>query len=168
MKGAGKVTLKGADLFVTTAGTEVSVRTSRDNLTNALMIEPLYASDIELLDGVTGELHSQGETLRGTLRRNGSAFVLASGPPRTRAARKERPATPVAIPDASVAPTPVAVPPAKESARPTAGELDEAADTISRFVRGEREMPLKAVRRAHTAIGRFIAERERQVRERKS
>lgn len=158
------MTLKGADLFVTTAGTEVSVRTSRDNSTNTVMIEPLYASDIELLDGAKGELHAQGETLRGTLRRNGGAFVLAAESPRTRAEHRETEST-SAIPAASTAAA-APTPQGKKSAKPAAGELEDAADTVSRFVRGEGGMALKAVRRAHTAIGRFIAERERQARQR--
>jgi len=158
---------KDADLFVTDAGTEVSVRTSRGISTDALTIEPLYATDIELLDGATGELHAQGETLRGRVRRKGVAFVLASEQPRTRVKGKKREAAPPAVPVVPIRATPSADPvrQASTSATSNAGAL-EAADTVSRFVRGERDVPLKAARRAHTVIGRFIAERERQARAR--
>ena len=159
---------KGADRFVTDAGIEVSVRTSRDISTDALTIEPLYATDIELLDGATGELHAQGETLRGRVRRKGVAFVLASEQPRTRVKGRKKEVAPPAVPAIPVVATPTAdrVRQASTSTTSNAGAL-EAADTVLRFVRGERDVPLKAVRRAHSVIGRFIAERERQARPRK-
>jgi hypothetical protein len=155
---------KGADHFVTDAGTEVSVRTSRDISTDALIVEPLYAADIEFLDGATGELRVQGETLRGTVRRRGSAFVFTSEQPGTRVTGKReepvRPAVPV-VPHVAT-PSPEPAPPANESATSNAEAL-EAADTVLRFLRGERVL-LKAVRRALTVIEGFIAERERQAR----
>jgi hypothetical protein len=167
LKGATTVNPKGTDLFVTDAGTEVSVRTSRETSTNALTIEPLYATDIELLDGATGELHAQGETLRGRVRRKGAAFVLVPEQPRTRVKSKKREVAPPAVPVMPVAATASADPVRQASASATsnAGAL-EAADTVSRFVRGERDVPLKEVRRAHSVIGRFIAEREREARAR--
>lgn len=175
---------KGAELFMTDTGTEVSVRTSRDVSTGALMIEPLYASDIEVLEGATGELHAQGGTLRGTLRRNGGAFVLASEPApdpvRVRAPRAKRQPRPLADPvvPAAAEPDPVPSPPAAEAAMPAAppvpdaattpdAEVLSAAVTVSRFVRGERDVPVKAARQAHAVIGRFIADQERQARARK-
>ena len=162
---------KGASRFVSDAGTEVSVRTSRDIATDAVLIEPLYATDIELLDGASGALHAEGEPVRGTLRRNGGAFVLTSEPlgrPRPRrAARKKSetapPAAPVVPRVATATAVPVAVPAAQKSTAPDGEEL-AAIDTVSRFVRGERGVALKAARRAHTVIGRFILERERQAR----
>jgi hypothetical protein len=58
------------------------------------------------------------------------------------------------------------VPPANTSAT-SDSEVLAAADTVSRFVAGDRDVPLKAARRAHTVIGGFLAERERQARARK-
>ena len=161
---------KGASRFVSEAGPEVSVRTSRDLTTDALMIEPLYATDIELLDGATGTLHADGDVQRGTLRRNGGVFVLTSDEPRPRRVtrRKTQPAPP-AVP---VVPRVAAAnPPASAPATPKAkksvtvdGEVLEAFDTLLRFVRSERVSP-KVARRAHAVIGRFIAERERVLTE---
>src|SRR5690606_13881432 len=94
--------------------------------------EPLYASDIEVLEGATGELHAQGEVLRGTLSRNGGAFVLASQPAppreRVRAPRTKRQPRPPAEPVVPVAsePDPVPSPPAAEAATP-AGATPAAA-----------------------------------------
>jgi hypothetical protein len=81
---------------------------------------------------------------------------------------KKRETAPPAVPAVSIPATPSADPvrQASTSATSNAGAL-EAADTVSRFVRGERDVPLKAVRQAHTVIGRFIADMERQVRARK-
>ena len=159
---------KSAERFVTPDGTEVSVRTSRDIATDALMIEPLYATDIELLDGATGELHAQGQTLRGTLRRNGGVFMFDSAQPRPRVTRKRRETTPSAVPVAPIVETPEAEP-VKQADQSTTSDADalEAADTLVRFVRGERGVALKAAQRAQAVIGRFIAERERQARARK-
>ena len=159
---------KDADLFVTDAGTEVSVRASRDVSTDDLTIEPLYATDIELLDGATGELRAQGETLRGRIRRKGVALVFASEQPRARVKGKTREATPSAPPVIPAGAKPSADPVRQASTSATSDDgAREAADTVSRFVRGERDVPLKAVRQAHTVIGRFIAERERQARARR-
>lgn len=159
---------KGADLFISDAGTEVSVRTSRNISTDALMIEPMYASDIELLEGATGELHARGETVRGTLRRSGDGFVLASEQPRTRVTSQKRKTAPPAVRVVPIGATPGArrVPQANTSAT-SDSEVLAAADTVSRFVAGDRDVPLKAARRAHTVIGGFLAERERQARARK-
>ena len=104
---------KDADLFVTDAGIEVSVRASRDLSTNALTIEPLYATDIELLDGATGELRARGETLRGRVRRKGVAFVLTAEQPRTRLKGKKREMAPPVVPEIPVV------------ARPRAGRVRE-------------------------------------------
>jgi cell envelope opacity-associated protein A len=158
---------KRADLFVSDAGTEVSVRTSRNISTGALMIEPLYATDIELLDGATGELQAEGVTLRGTLRRTGNSFVLDSEQSRTPVRPKKRPKAPSAVP---VVPIAAARPTDPESQVTTSAASDAealaAADTLRRFVRGERGVPLKAARRAYELIGGFIAERERRARAR--
>ena len=95
------------------------------------------------------------------------ALVFASEQPRARVKGKNRETAPSAVPVIPVVATPGADPvrEASTSATSNAGAL-EAADTVSRFVRGERDVPLQAVRQAHTVIGRFIAEQERQARAR--
>ena len=157
---------KGASRFVSDAGTEVSVRTSRNVKTDALMIEPMYATDIEILEGATGALHADGDALRGTLRRNGGAFVLTSDLPRPRRVTRKKtetapPAAPVGRRVAATSAPRVAE--ARNSA-PPADEALEAVDTLLRFARGESGIALTLARRAHFVIGRFLADRERQER----
>lgn len=149
--------------FVSHAGAEVSVRTSRDLNTDRLMIEPLYATDIELLDGASGALHAGGEVLQGTLRRQGGAFMLTSedaAAPRIyqRSPAAQTPAAP-AVPRR---PAPARARTRKKNDAPAGSEVGEAADTLARFVRGDRDVPLAAARRAHAAIGRFLALRQRR------
>lgn len=174
------MTTKGADLFVSDAGPEVSVRTSRDFATSEVMLEPLYASDIEQLEGATGELRAQGKTLRGRLRRQGAAFMLLqerAQVPVTPSKGEPSPApvpvvtaAPVAPPVPVVAPVPA---PSGDSASqadgPSPPDIDvlDAAVTVSRFIRGETGVDLEAAKRAYMVVGRFIAERDRQARARK-
>lgn len=155
-----------ASRFVSDAGIEVSVRTSRNVKIDAPMIEPLYATDIEILDGATGTLHADGDALRGTLRRHGGAFVLTSDLPRPRrVARKKTETAPPAAPAgprvAAVSAPPVAK---ARKAAPPADEALDAIDTLLRFARGDSGIALTLARRAHSVIGRFLADREQQER----
>ena len=72
------MTAKDTGVFLSDAGEEISVRTIAYHTPTArTMVEPLYATDAELIDGATGELRGKtGEPLRGTLRREGNAFAL--------------------------------------------------------------------------------------------
>jgi hypothetical protein len=186
------VSPKGVDVFVSDAGPEVSVRTSRDFATSAVIVEPVYASDMEDLEGATGELRAQGQTLRGRIRRHGSAFVLVQEqPPVAQVTPKPAAAPPPAavvapippaaaspvVPAAPVAPaapatpgvvTPSAAPaPHVDTPAPPDLQVLDAAVLLSRFVRGEPGVALDAVKGAHAVIGRFISERERQAKPRK-
>jgi hypothetical protein len=150
------VTIHGTGVFVTDAGLEVSVRPFRDTITGLTTLEPLYAGDIELLDGATGELRVHGgDPLRGTLRRSGNMFLIHSGTAPAEVWRPER--------EAPAPPGPVAAPPRrprKTKAR-RAGTSDaeaiEAAETLARFVRGDSGVLLEAARHAHEVIARFLA-----------
>jgi hypothetical protein len=147
--------MQGTGVFVTNAGTEVSVRTFRDTTTGLTALEPLYASDIEVLDGAAGELRAHGaDALRGTLRRIGNMFLVHSGAP----GEVERPA-PAFAPSA-----PAELRRARKPKPRKAGSRDaeavEAAETLARFVRGDPGVLLTAARHAHEVIGRFLAKRK--------
>jgi hypothetical protein len=153
------VTIHGTGVFVTDAGIEVSVRPFRDTTTGLTALEPLYAGDIELLDGATGELRAHGgDPLRGTLRRSGNMFLIHSGTAPGTVSRPER--------EAAAPPGPVAAPPQrprKPKARRAAAsdtEAIEATETLARFVRGDPGVLLEAARQAHEVIARFLAKRK--------
>lgn len=155
-----RVTPEGIDVFLTDAGAEISVRTAHDTSTSTTTVEPLYAAELEVLDGVTGELRGKaGERVRGTLRRLGDVFALypegSQGKPKAaspseasraawRAEFEER---------------------AQESA-PSQAEAIEAAETVAQFLRDQRTVSVKAARQAQSIVSRFPAERERQARAR--
>jgi hypothetical protein len=64
-------------------------------------LEPLYATDAELMDGARGEL--RGKTvgpLRGTLRRQGNAFALHPEQPQQKVLEKTETTSPLASPPA--------------------------------------------------------------------
>jgi hypothetical protein len=143
--------------FVSHAGAEVSVRTSRDLNTDRLMIEPLYATDIELLDGASGALHSAGEVLHGTLQRQGGVFMLTpEGASVPRTYRRTRVVHAPSVPVVVRRPAPARARPRKRDGAPAGIEVGEAIETLARFVRGDRDVPLTAARRAHAAIGQFL------------
>jgi hypothetical protein len=76
------VTAEGTGVFLTDAGAEISVRAVQHHSSTATTtLEPMYATDLDVMDGVTGELlRKKGERLRGTLRRRGNVFVLSPEP----------------------------------------------------------------------------------------
>lgn len=72
------MTGEGTGVFLTDDGDEFSVRSVQHHTATATTtLEPLYATDVELMNGVTGQLRvPSGQTLRGTLRQRGNVFVL--------------------------------------------------------------------------------------------
>ena len=72
------MTGEGTAVFLTDDGGEFSVRSVQHHTATATTtLEPLYATDVELMNGVTGQLRvPSGQTLRGTLRQRGNVFVL--------------------------------------------------------------------------------------------
>jgi hypothetical protein len=77
------VTGDGTGVFVTDAGAEFSVRAvQHHSSTSTTTLEPLYATDLDVMDGLAGELRGKaGDRLRGTLRRRGNVFVLSPEQP---------------------------------------------------------------------------------------
>lgn len=153
------MTIHGTGVFVTDAGIEVSVRPFTDTTTGLTALEPLYAGDIELLDGATGELRAHGgDPVRGTLRRSGNRFLVHSGAVPGTVWRPQR--------EAAAPPRPVAAP-SRRRPKPKArrvgsrdAEAIEATETLARFVRGDPGVLLEAARHAHEVIGRFLAKRK--------
>jgi hypothetical protein len=120
--------------FVSHAGAEVSVRTSRDLNTDRLMIEP-----------------------HGTLQRQGGVFMLTpEGASVPRTYRRTRVVHAPSVPVVVRRPAPARARPRKRDGAPAGIEVGEAIETLARFVRGDRDVPLTAARRAHAAIGQFL------------
>ena len=73
----------GTGVFLTDAGAEFSVRAvQHHSSTSTTTLEPLYATDLDVMDGLAGELRGKaGDRLRGTLRRRGNVFVLSPEQP---------------------------------------------------------------------------------------
>jgi hypothetical protein len=96
------VTAKDTGVFLTDAGEEISVRTIAHHTPTAkTTLEPLYATDAELMDGARGELRGKtGESLRGTLRRQGNAFALHPEQPQQKMLEKTETTSPLASPPA--------------------------------------------------------------------
>ena len=67
--------------------------------TATIRLEPLYATDLALMDGVAGVLRGKAsETLRGTLRRRGNVFVLYPEQPQERVLEKTETTAPSGAP----------------------------------------------------------------------
>ena len=154
------MTAEGTGIFLTEAGAEISVRAvQHHSATTTTTLEPLYATDLDLMDGVTGELRgTAGETLRGTLRRRGNVFVLHPEQPQERVLEKTE-TTSAAAPQsarrakpkekrperAPVAPPP---PPRAEPNQPTPetapsqAEAIEALKIVAQFLRAPLVSPL--------------------------
>jgi hypothetical protein len=124
------VTAKDTGVFLTDAGEEISVRTIAHHTPTAITtLEPLYATDAELMDGARGELRGKtGGSLRGTLRRQGDAFALHPEQPQQKVlekTEKTETTSPLASPPARRAKptektpetTPSASPPARRAKR---------------------------------------------------
>lgn len=106
------MTAEDTGVFLSDAGAEISVRTiAHHTPTATTKIEPLYATDADLLDGATGELRGKaGEPVRGTLRREGNVFTFYPEQPQGEAV-EETETTAVASPPV----TPVASPPVRRA-----------------------------------------------------
>lgn len=156
------MTGEGTAVFLTDDGGEFSVRSVQHHTATATTtLEPLYATDVELMNGVTGQLRvPSGQTLRGTLRQRGNVFVLdpeqkdervleqpdttstptPTPPPAKRAKRKEK--TAEKAPVASLAPPPVE--PA-EPAKPTAPSPTGPIETPTTDVQARRDDNRKVI-----------------------
>jgi hypothetical protein len=125
------VTAEGTGVFLTDAGAEISVRAVQHHSSTATTtLEPMYATDLDVMDGVTGELlRKTGGGLRGTLRRRGNVFVLSPEAPQDKVVTK----------------------PGSEASRPAPEvDPDERAPQTTRPQTGARETPppVAQVRRA--------------------
>lgn len=153
------MTTEDTRLFVTDAGAEISVRAARHAPTATMTLEPLYASDLALLDGATGELRGpSGERLRGTLRRRGAVFELY---PEEKQEAVQK--TGNISPSASVSALRAELEEQARQPPTTQAEAIEAAHIVARFLRGERSVSLAAAKQAQSVVSRFIADRERQL-----
>jgi hypothetical protein len=153
------VTAKGSSVFLTDAGVEISVRTAHTSGATTTL-EPLYAADSVLLDGVTGELRGEaGERLRGTLRRRGNVFALSREQPQEKGLEETKATSPSR---ASMAALSAELGEQSQESAPSQAEAIEAAKTVAQFLRGEPNVSLKAAKQAQAKVGRFIAERERE------
>jgi hypothetical protein len=101
------VTAKDTGVFLTDSGDEISVRTiAHHSHTARTMVEPLYGTDAELMDGARGELRGKtGEPLRGTLRRQGNAFALHPDQAEQKVLEKTETTSPVASQPVRAKPT---------------------------------------------------------------
>jgi hypothetical protein len=154
------VTTEATGVFLTEAGAEISVRAvQHHSATATTTLEPLYATDLELMDGVTGELRrTAGETLRGTLRRQGNVFVLHPEQPQEMVLEKTETTSPAAPQSARRAKpkakrperAPVAPPPPPRAepnqptpeTAPSQAEAMEALKIVAQFLRAPLASPL--------------------------
>jgi hypothetical protein len=136
------VTTEGTGVFLTDGGAEVSVRAvHHHSATATIRLEPLYATDLELMDGVTGVLRGKaGESLRGTLRRRGNVFVLYPEQPQERVLEKTETTAPSGAPPPPLGAEPNQLTP--ETA-PSQAEAIKAPRTVAQVRRGDRSKVLE-------------------------
>lgn len=127
------MTAEGTGVFLTDAGAEISVRAVQHHSSTATTtLEPLYATDLDVMDGATGELlRKTGERLRGTLRRRGNVFVLTPEPTQDKVLPKAE--------SAASRPTPGVEPDARapHSARPDT-KVSETPPPVAQVRRADR------------------------------
>lgn len=136
------MTTEGTGVFLTDGGAEVSVRAvHHHSATATIRLEPLYATDLELMDGVTGVLRGKaGESLRGTLRRRGNVFVLHPEQPQARVLEKTETTAPSGAPPPPLGAEPNQLTP--ETA-PSQAEAIKAPRTVAQVRRGDRSKVLE-------------------------
>jgi len=136
------VTAEGTAVFVTDAGGEISVRAVQHHTSTATTtLEPLYATDLELMDGVTGELRGKsGETLRGTLRQRGNVFVLHPERPQEKVLEKTETTAP-----SGASPPPLRAEPTEPTPEtaPSPAAAVEAPRTVAPVRRRDRSKVLE-------------------------
>ncbi len=131
---------KDKSVFLTDEGEEISVRTVAQHTPTAItMLEPLYATDAESMDGIVGELRGKaGKLLRGTLRRQGNAFALFPEQPQQEVLEKTETKSPVASPPPPAAKVKEPIP----ETSPTQTAAKEAPEPVAPVLPSERTQVL--------------------------